>query len=177
MVSKTFYTVFKTTAGWVAVLGSAAGLKRTTLPQPSRLQALASLGDSLKEAGLAPNVFKDVIKRFRLYFSGRRTAFPDKLDLSEATDFQRRVWEAARRIPYGETGSYAFIALQIGKPKAARAVGQALGRNPLPIIIPCHRVLRSDGGLGGFSGGLAMKRRLLTLEKQRSGIQVTRSSV
>jgi len=74
------------------------------------------------------------------------------------------VWQATRLIPYGETRSYLWVAVQIGKPGAARAVGQALGRNPLPVIIPCHRVIASDGGLGGFTGGLVMKRRLLELE-------------
>jgi len=74
------------------------------------------------------------------------------------------VWQATRLIPYGETRSYLWVAVQIGKPGAARAVGQALGRNPLPVIVPCHRVIAADGGLGGFTGGLEMKRRLLELE-------------
>ncbi len=91
-------------------------------------------------------------------------SFPDELDLSTATPFQRQVWEKTRLIPYGETRSYSWVAEQIGKPGAARAVGQALGRNPLPIIIPCHRVVASDGKLCGFAGGLGMKRRLLSLE-------------
>jgi len=90
--------------------------------------------------------------------------FPDRLDLSGATPFQRMVWEATRLIPYGETRSYAWVAGQVNKPGAARAVGQALGRNPLPIIIPCHRVIRGDGSLGGFSNGLEVKERLLHLE-------------
>ncbi|GAI87660.1 unnamed protein product, partial [marine sediment metagenome] len=73
-------------------------------------------------------------------------------------------WEETRLIPYGETRSYAWVAKQVGKPKAARAVGQAMGSNPLPIIIPCHRVITSNGKLGGFGGGLEMKRQLLSLE-------------
>jgi len=102
--------------------------------------------------------------RFRIYFSGDEITFPDELDLSGATHFQRRVWEITRLIPYGETRSYTWVAQQVGKPGAARAVGQALARNPLPIIIPCHRVLTIDGKLGGFSGGTEMKRCLLQLE-------------
>jgi len=98
------------------------------------------------------------------YFTGQRVDFPDRLDLSGATPFQRGVWQAARLIPYGETRSYAWVAGQIGKPKAARAVGQALGRNPLPLIVPCHRVLAADGGIGGFSGGVEMKKYLLAHE-------------
>ena len=102
--------------------------------------------------------------RLKDYFNGNRVDFPDKLNLSGATPFQREVWQAARRIPYGETRSYAWVAGQMRKPEAARAVGQALGRNLLPVIIPCHRVIASNGGAGGFSGGLEMKRFLLNLE-------------
>jgi methylated-DNA-[protein]-cysteine S-methyltransferase len=105
------------------------------------------------------------MKRLASYFAGHKVDFPDRLDLSAAYDFQREVWEATRLIPYGETRSYSWVAAQIEKPKAVRAVGQALGRNPLPVIIPCHRVLASDGALGGFGGGLVMKRFLLNLEK------------
>ncbi|MFH1652060.1 MAG: MGMT family protein, partial [Chloroflexota bacterium] len=98
-------------------------------------------------------------------FRGVPVAFPDALDLEAATEFQRRVWRAAREIPYGETRSYAWIAGKLGQPGATRAVGQALGRNPLLIVIPCHRVLAGDGSLGGFRGGLPWKKFLLGLEK------------
>jgi methylated-DNA-[protein]-cysteine S-methyltransferase len=81
-----------------------------------------------------------------------------------STQFQRRVWLATRQIPYGDVRSYGEIARAIDSPHAARAVGQALGRNPLLIVVPCHRVLRSDGDLGGFGAGLGKKRALLTLE-------------
>jgi len=82
------------------------------------------------------------------------------------TTFQQAVWRAAMAIPYGETRSYSWIAKRIKNPKAGRAVGQALGVNPIPIIIPCHRVIDATGGLGGFSGGLGMKKRLLALETE-----------
>ncbi len=109
-------------------------------------------------------MFKDLIERFRAYFYGHKVVFADELDLSGATSFQCRVWKATGLIPYGETRSYMWVAEQIGKPGAVRAVGQALSRNPLPIIIPCHRVLSSDGRLGGFTGGVETKRSLLSLE-------------
>jgi methylated-DNA-[protein]-cysteine S-methyltransferase len=165
MSEKSFYTVFKTTAGWVAILGSAAGLKRVTLPQPSQSEALAAL----EVDGAAPNKthFKTTVQRFIDYFNGKNIEFTDKLDLSEATAFQRAVWETTKHIPCGQTRSYSWVAKQTGKAGAARAVGQALGKNKLPIIIPCHRVLSSDGKLGGFSGGLVMKKRLLALEKKK----------
>lgn len=149
----------------MGIVGSSAGLLRTTLLQSSEQEVYRLLGDSLDRATPSPRPFEDLIVRFQAYFSGRRVEFPDKLDLSKATPFQRRVWQAARLIPYGETRTYTWLAAQVGNSSAARAVGQALGRNPLPIIIPCHRVLASNGGLGGFSGGVEMKRLLLTLEK------------
>jgi len=165
MIQELFYAVFKTAAGWAGILGSSAGLLRTTLPQPSEQEVYRLLGNGLGHANLSLRPLEGLIGRFQAYFSGQRVDFLDKLDLSGATPFQCEVWQAARLIPYGQTRTYAWLAAQVGNPGAARAVGQALGRNPLPIIIPCHRVLASNGGLGGFSGGLEMKRLLLTLEK------------
>ena len=104
------------------------------------------------------------IQRLRNDFVGHKVTFSDQLDLSGATACQREVWAITGLIPYGETRSYTWVAEQIGKPGAVRAVGQALGRNPLPVIVPCHRVLASNGKLGGFSGGLDMKKHLLRLE-------------
>jgi methylated-DNA-[protein]-cysteine S-methyltransferase len=163
MSKKLSYVVFKTRAGWVGVLGSSAGLRRTTLPQPSKEDAITAL--EIDDARQDKRFFQDLIQRFKHYFTGRQVAFPDRLDIHKATPFQRAVWQTARKIPYGETRRYAWVARKTGKPGAARAAGQALGRNPLPIIIPCHRVIYSNGGLGGFTGGVALKKRLLVLEK------------
>ncbi len=143
-----------TRLGPLTVTASPAGLRSFTLrsqsiPPPTSLP-------SARFAGL--------IERLHAYFNGSRVTFPDKLDLSAATPFQAMVWEITRLIPYGETRSYRWVAEQIGQPAAVRAVGQALARNPLPIIIPCHRVIGSNGTLGGFSGGLVMKQKLLRLE-------------
>jgi methylated-DNA-[protein]-cysteine S-methyltransferase len=160
---KLFYIVFKTKAGWMGILGSATGLRRTTLPQSSKENTVAEL--EIEDAKQNRRFFHDLIQRFKHYFAGRQVEFPDKLDISQATPFQRAVWRAARKIPYGETRRYGWVAQHIGNPNAARAVGQALGRNPLPVIVPCHRVIYSNGGLGGFTGGLALKKRLLALEK------------
>jgi len=158
------YTTFDTNFGWVAVLASARGLLRIILPQDLLQDARELLGERINHATWSPHDFEDLMGRLRSYFKGHRMDFPDKLDLSGTTTFQRKVWEATRLIPYGETRSYSWVASQIGKPSAVRAVGQTLGRNPLPIIIPCHRVLGSDGKLCGFRGGLQMKRYLLSLE-------------
>ncbi|PIU31982.1 MAG: hypothetical protein COT06_05220 [Syntrophobacteraceae bacterium CG07_land_8_20_14_0_80_61_8] len=99
------------------------------------------------------------------YFKRRLPIPPLPLDLRRGTPFQRQVWQALCHIPHGETRSYQHLADQIGRPRAARAVGQACGRNPIPILVPCHRVITSSGRLGGFSSGLAVKRSLLDLEQ------------
>ncbi len=153
-----------TDMGWIGILGSAKGLLSTTLPRSTSQEALELLGDRVHHATWSPGPFNDLIERLRRYFGGYQVAFPDSLDLSVATSFQREVWRATRLIPHGETRSYAWVANHIGRQGAVRAVGQALGKNPLAIIVPCHRVIASDGGLGGFGGGLEMKRRLLFLE-------------
>lgn len=152
----------------MGILGSNQGLRRTTLPQPSEQQVRQLLGDSLDQAECSPHLLVGLMERFRAYFAGHRIDFPDKIDLSVATPFQRRVWEVTRLIPYGDTRSYLWVAEQIKQPGAVRAVGQALGGNRLPIIIPCHRVLAKSGGLGGFGGGLEMKSYLLSLEASAS---------
>lgn len=108
---------------------------------------------------------KDVIRELSSYFNGHQVNFKSTLDLSIGTEFQRRVWEKVGEIPYGELKSYKWIADEIGNPNGVRAVGNAVGRNPVPPIIPCHRVIRSDGNLGGFSSGIALKKWLLKLEK------------
>lgn len=157
------YTTVETPLGWVGILGSTTGLRCITLPQRSAKNALQKL-DGMGDATYSSRFFADLEKRLKLYFAGKRVTFTDRLDLSEATTFQCKVWEVTQLIPYGETRSYGWVARQLGKPEAVRAVGQALARNPLPIIIPCHRVVASNGKLGGYSGGLGMKRYLLRLE-------------
>ena len=168
MTGELKYITFNTDMGWVGIFGSAKGLLGTTLPQPSAQEVCQLLGDSVSCAIWSPHLFKDLMERLRVYFSGHRTTFRDKLDFPRATHFQREVWKITRRIPYGETRSYAWVAEQIKRPKVMRAVGQALSKNPLPIIIPCHRVVASDGKLSGFSGGVEMKRYLLSLETSAS---------
>jgi methylated-DNA-[protein]-cysteine S-methyltransferase len=102
------------------------------------------------------------------YFAGQRRTFDLPLRL-EGTDFQRRVWAALQEIPYGETVSYGELAARLGSPGASRAVGLANGRNPVAVIVPCHRVIAADGTLGGYGGGLERKRRLLDLEQVHAG--------
>ncbi len=158
------WTVVSTDMGWVAVIGSEQGLLRVSLPYSSIQKSLESLGSITEEARFYPNRFEDLTKRLQAYFCGYRVSFTDEIDFSDVTHFQRIVWQAVKLIPYGETRSYGWLANRIGQPGMGRAIGQALARNRLPIIIPCHRVVCSDGNLGGFSGGLNMKKLLLQLE-------------
>jgi methylated-DNA-[protein]-cysteine S-methyltransferase len=115
--------------------------------------------------------FTEAASQLRAYFDGRRTGFDLPMVL-KGTPFQRRVWEALCDIPYGETVTYGRLAARIGQPPAARAVGLANGKNPIGIIVPCHRVVGSAGDLTGYGGGLATKRRLLDLERAVSGVSL-----
>lgn len=116
--------------------------------------------------------FGAVAEQLEAYFSGSLTAFDVDIELN-GTEFQRRVWAALQTIPYGETRSYGQIAEQIGAPGGSRAVGLANGRNPIGIIVPCHRVIGSTGGLTGYGGGLDRKRALLSLEKMNAPAEAT----
>lgn len=109
-------------------------------------------------------VVQQTIKELEEYFAGNRKVFTVPLDL-RGTEFQKKVWEALREIPYGETRSYKEIAEKIGNPKASRAVGMANHRNPIGIVVPCHRVVGANGKLTGYAGGIPMKQALLELEK------------
>lgn len=107
----------------------------------------------------------EAVRQLRAYFAGELRAF-DLPVASMGTPFQRAVWEAVSSIPYGETRSYAGIATAVGRPRAVRAVGAANGRNDVPIVIPCHRVIASDGSLHGYAGGVAIKAALLAFERE-----------
>lgn len=137
--------------GWVWVEETAKGISKIGLGNPPRF---------IKQNGTSKKAFKKIEK----FLSGKLEKLPLKITLQAGTPFQRNVWKTLQTIPYGETKSYQWVAKKIGKPKALRAVGQACGANPIPLFIPCHRVIASNGKIGGFSGGLHWKRRLLRLE-------------
>lgn len=111
-----------------------------------------------------PYALTDAERQLQEYFAGTRSRFELPVDLGGLSPFDRRVLETARTIPYGEVISYRELARRIARPQAARAVGNALGRNPVAIVVPCHRVVRSDGSLGGYGGGIAYKKKLLAIE-------------
>lgn len=120
------------------------------------------------QTGKADAYMRKTIRAFERYLSGEKEDFRGvAVDLSSGSAFEKEVWQALKRIPYGETRTYAAIAQKIGRPKAVRAVGSAIGKNPIPIALPCHRVLRSDGSIGGYSGGVDLKKSLLELEKRK----------
>lgn len=116
--------------------------------------------------------FPDAVEQLEAYFAGERTDFDLELSLA-GSEFQRRVWQALLTIPYGETRSYGEIAEQIGASGAARAVGLANGRNPIAIIVPCHRVIGASGNLTGYGGGLERKQSLLELERRRQSVTLS----
>jgi len=132
------------------------------------LTRLSFAGAPLPRDGrLDHSAFAPVIEQLEQYFAGERREFDLKLDL-RGSDFQRDVWSALLEIPYGETATYGEIAERVGRPGKARAVGRANGSNPVAVIVPCHRVIGSDGTLTGYGGGIERKRRLLDLEGGRS---------
>jgi O-6-methylguanine DNA methyltransferase len=161
------YAVFPTVMGWMALAASAQGLVEVVLPRPTPEDVLARMQARWPQARPLPTEEAEpLVKPFQDYLEGKCTDLEMPVDLSSHTSFRRKVWEVTRHIPYGQTRSYAWVARQIGQPRAARAVGQAMGANPVPILIPCHRVVGSDGGLCGYGGGLDMKARLLALERE-----------
>jgi O-6-methylguanine DNA methyltransferase len=117
-----------------------------------------------RSAAFAPN--RRAVRQILQYLEGKRTEFDLPLDL-RGTPFQRRVWQALRAIPYGETRTYQQVARAVRRPRAVRAVGAANGANPVALVVPCHRVVATGGKLGGYGGGLELKARLLAMEGQR----------
>lgn len=157
-------SAFETSWGWMASAISDSGLAALTLPQPTRFRAEESLADQVGSINLAKGRNNAVEKQLNGYFKGQRKSFDIPLDLSLGTPFQSAVWGAAANVPFGEQRSYSWVGRKISAPLAMRAVGSALGSNPIAIVVPCHRIIRSDGGLGRYGGGIPMKRKLLQLE-------------
>ena len=159
------FCTFATTLGTVLVASTGEGVCAVKLGTDTRrLKAL--LADEFSAAELAEQSMPELETKVRAFIAGEGSLARIPLDI-RGTVFQRRVWDALRRIPRGETRTYGEIARQIGAPAAVRAVGSACGANPVALVVPCHRAVRTDGGLGGYAWGLGVKKRLLEIEKRR----------
>ena len=159
------YRTIATPVGELLLAGTGRGLVRIAYPSQGHEAVLASLAQTVSPRILhAPRQLDQASRQLDEYFAGQRTAFDLPLDLRLATGFRRTVLAHLPVIPYGHTESYAQVAAAAGSPKAVRAVGTACAKNPLPVVVPCHRVVKSDGTMGRYAGGEDAKRTLLTLE-------------
>jgi methylated-DNA-[protein]-cysteine S-methyltransferase len=160
------HTTFITSFGWCGLIKGEKGLKRIFLPEKNKQELMAKIKAFYPLSVSSKDEFEKEIKGISAYFRGDNKKFSFFLDFSGFTNFQRMVWSETAKIPYAQNRTYCIIAEKIGKKNSARAVGNALGENPFPLVIPCHRVLRADGNMGGFSaaGGIVLKEKLLKLE-------------
>lgn len=167
------YRMIETRAGYVGIVASARGLRRVFLPEPRKGALRRAILDAFADATEDPQLMPELATQLEGYFAGEAVRFRPRIDWSGHTSFEMDAWRACSDIGYGETSTYKRIADLMRNPGATRAVGTAMSHNPFPIVVPCHRVLRSDGGLGGYSGpgGVAFKRRLLDMEAQHAPAQ------
>ena len=163
------HTTFVTSFGWCGLIKGKKGLKRIFLPEKNRKEVISKIKAFCSLSVFSKDGFEKEIKNIRAYFRGGNEKFSFFLDFSGSTNFQRMVWSEAAKIPYAQNRTYLFIAEKIGKKNSARAVGNALGKNPFPVVVPCHRIVRSDGTMGGFTatGGIKLKKEMLKLESFR----------
>lgn len=167
--------VFKSRWGWMGLAESERGLAAIVLPQSSNAAVVAGLGPEAASSRRASSLqLLEAKKQLVEYLGGIRVSFDLPLDLSRGTAFQQHVWKTLQAIPYGQLWSYRGLASRVGGIQYARAVGRAVGANPLPIVVPCHRVVAQDATIGGFSCGLPAKRRLLALEGSLSRLRPSR---
>jgi len=163
------YDVFDTDMGWVAIVGGDQGMVRASLPEATPETALDFVQPEVSMAIHSPDEYVDARMLIAAYCAGEAVDLTNiPIDTRDATPFTRNAWEACRSIPAGETRSYGWLAEQAGNVKAARGAGQAMARNKLALLVPCHRVVSSTGALHGFGGaGLPLKSRLLGMEANR----------
>jgi methylated-DNA-[protein]-cysteine S-methyltransferase len=172
METKLTFHLCETKLGWIGLVlspnGHAGGcLRATTLPRRSRDEALREVSEMGALEPATKAVAGDLPRRLRDFAEGHPVVLATDIDWGSITGFRRAVLEETMRIPAGETRSYGWLARKVGRPRAARAVGRVMATNPLPIVVPCHRVVGSDGSLHGYGGGLDVKAALLRLEGAR----------
>jgi methylated-DNA-[protein]-cysteine S-methyltransferase len=166
------YTIFKTRWGYFGLAAGKKGLLRSCLPCPTRKNVERQLLTGLENPEFDSNLLKSLKGKIVAYFNGKTVRF-DLPCLDSLPAFTRKVLAACAKIPSGKTVSYSQLARMIGNPRAGRAVGSALAKNPIPLIIPCHRVIRTNGSIGKFSapGGSDTKKKLLALENRCSSVR------
>ena len=169
--------IFKSRWGWMGVSETTKGIDAVVLPKASRQAVLAELRSSAAELleGRMSSRLRKAQTQLTDYLAGARRSFDLPLDLSQGTSFQQKVWRTLQSVSYSRLRSYQWVAVRVGGRQYARAVGNAVGANPIPIVIPCHRIVAQDASLGGFSGGLPTKRKLLTLEGTLAELRPGRS--
>jgi O-6-methylguanine DNA methyltransferase len=169
--------MFKSRWGWMGISETTKGIDAVVLPKASRQAVLSELRLSDPEllGGRKSSRLREAQMQLIDYLAGVRRSFDLPLDLSQGTSFQQKVWRTLRQVSYGRLRSYRWVADRVGGRQYARAVGNAVGANPMPIVIPCHRIVAQDASLGGFSGGLSTKRKLLTLEGTLAELKPGRS--
>lgn len=167
-------SIFKTKLGWVGMRGGPAGISRIILPRRRRVDVLNLVGGEevnspkdkeLSQTGFTERDMESAKRDMLAYLSGERVSFNYPLDLQDLSPFALKVLKIVGAIPHGETRSYSWVAEKLGDRQLSRAVGQALARNPVPIVIPCHRVIMADGKIGGFAGKPLLKKILLEIEE------------
>lgn len=161
--------IFETEIGWTGILARGLSVARLTFGHKTAVDVVGALDTNARIAECASRWLKALQTMVEVYAKGRRVPFGDiAIDLGDLTPFRKEVLQACRTIPYGETRTYKELAEQVGRPNSVRSIGTCMAANPIPIIVPCHRVLASDGSLGGYSapGGTEMKSLLLQMERE-----------
>ncbi|HER24372.1 MAG TPA: methylated-DNA--[protein]-cysteine S-methyltransferase [Candidatus Atribacteria bacterium] len=165
------YAIFLTNWGWAGFAFDRKGLRIFVLPEEKKENVLTGIRNELKSNNLIEDnkEWEGLIEKVKEYYAGKIVDFSDcQLSLDRYTNFQKKILQTVKKIPYGKIRSYKEAAEAAGYPRAYRAVGNTMRNNPLPLIIPCHRVIKSDGSLGGFSGKerVALKKKMINLESK-----------
>ena len=166
LIKTQWYTLFHTSFGWCGIVFGIEGIKMIYLPEPQKEKLKKKLFSCFRNAEEGAHRIKGIIGDISNYFKGENVHFNYVLDLKSMTYFQKKLYRETMKISYGNTRCYNWLAEKVGISGGARAIGNALGKNPLPLLIPCHRVIRKNGMLGGFSspGGIILKKKMLLME-------------
>lgn len=162
--TKVYFSAYVSPVGKLHLAATDKGLLRISPAKESELSFIMDLGIRQFDPVHSEKPFRELKKQLKEYFKGKPVIFRFDADLRHGTAFQRKIWKKLLEILPGQLVTYGMLAREIGRPRAYRAVGQAVGANPLPIVIPCHRVIASDGSLGGFAWGIDSKKKLLAIE-------------